>query len=1018
MRPLKLVMNAFGPYKEKVELDFTQFAGASLFLVSGPTGAGKTTIFDAIAYALFDAASGDAREKDTFKSQFASDTDLCYVELTFELGDKQYFIHREPAQIGPGTRTKTKQIQSNVAFHHGDTISTKVTEANAEIQSLLGLTYEQFRQIVMLPQGAFKKMLESGSGEKEKIFRNIFQTEIFERFQEKLKDEAREVSKEREGYKKGLEQAFQGILPEENEALIQAIELADAAKVLTELHALIQQEENQLAEARGAYSQKEKESRKQEEILTKLQQKEALDKEKAQLVAAQETIETNKQQLAKHEKAIKLVEAKQRVDETEKDITQNQEALAKHKESLSRLEAEVKQAQSELEQAQKQMDQVKQVRDEVAQLKEEEKSFKLLEEKQERLKGLRAQEKEALGTMKQAQEKEKGLTKQIEEVKKHIEALATKRQEVQTLYKELAEKQEKQHQMNQRLEKLQDLSELRKQGAQVKKQYQVARERYKEATQKWEQTRNQYYSQLAVVLAGELVDGEPCPVCGALEHPNKAVHQNESVTEEKVEEAEQKKNAQAEMYNQVAAKLEHISKEVMARCKELELEHVDVDATLEETRAACASAEKEIAEVKKRQQELEEAVKQEATYQQELEKLGTQEKETRSVKERASSQLEHIRKNTEEVSKEEKALKEALTFQSKEEVLQSRQTKEKWMQEVEATFAKIQKAVHEKQTAQASTQKAIEVTNGQVENLEKKKASQQAAFDELFTKSELDNRFKDYVLEEETRLEMEEQVDQHKEKWAVNASHLEQVTNFLEKEETQTIEVHQQQVNELKEDLPKLEEKRDQLIRVVSQNQQAYQTIESYQSQSAAIEEQYQLYGELARLANGAKETDYISFERYVLGIYFEDILHAANQRFSHMTNHRYELKRKREKAKGAGPQGLDIDVFDHYTGQIRSVNTLSGGETFKASLALALGLSDVIQSQNGGVRVDTLFVDEGFGTLDSDSLDMAIQTLLDLHRRGRLVGIISHVDELKTRIPAHIEVEKTSTGSRASVQV
>ena len=170
-------------------------------------------------------------------------------------------------------------------------------------------------------------------------------------------------------------------------------------------------------------------------------------------------------------------------------------------------------------------------------------------------------------------------------------------------------------------------------------------------------------------------------------------------------------------------------------------------------------------------------------------------------------------------------------------------------------------------------------------------------------------------------------------------------------------------------------------------------------------------------MANGSKETDYISFERYVLGIYFEEILMAANQRFSQMTNHRYELQRQLEKGKGSGKQGLDMEVFDHYTGKTRSVHTLSGGETFKASLALALGLSDVIQNQNGGVSVDTLFVDEGFGTLDSDSLDMAVQTLLDLHQKGRLVGIISHVDELKTRIPAHIIVEKTATGSTAYIQ-
>lgn len=178
------------------------------------------------------------------------------------------------------------------------------------------------------------------------------------------------------------------------------------------------------------------------------------------------------------------------------------------------------------------------------------------------------------------------------------------------------------------------------------------------------------------------------------------------------------------------------------------------------------------------------------------------------------------------------------------------------------------------------------------------------------------------------------------------------------------------------------------------------------------------MYKELSEMANGSKETDYISFERYVLGIYFEEIIEAANTRFTQMTTNRYSLIRNKEKTKGAGPKGLDLDVFDNYTGMKRSVKTLSGGESFKASLALALGLSDVIQNHSGGVSVDTLFIDEGFGTLDVDSLDSAIETLFELNQRGRLVGIISHVEELKTRIPVHIEVTKSSRGSHATIKI
>ncbi|MDZ7836348.1 MAG: SbcC/MukB-like Walker B domain-containing protein [Alkalibacterium sp.] len=248
---------------------------------------------------------------------------------------------------------------------------------------------------------------------------------------------------------------------------------------------------------------------------------------------------------------------------------------------------------------------------------------------------------------------------------------------------------------------------------------------------------------------------------------------------------------------------------------------------------------------------------------------------------------------------------------------------------------------------------------------------------------------------------------------------LKEVEAFLEKEETLLpLENYRKKVGEIEESLPELEEKRDDLIKSINQNEQALQSIQIHQGKSDEIEKDYQIYSELALMASGtSSETDRVSFERYVLGIYFDEILLAANERFGDMTNNRYELQRKMDAAKGNKPKGLDMDVFDYETGKVRGVNTLSGGESFKASLALALGLSDVIQSQSGGVSVDTLFIDEGFGTLDSDSLDKAIQTLLDLHQRGRLVGIISHVDELKTRIPSHIVVEKTATGSHAYIQ-
>ena len=214
------------------------------------------------------------------------------------------------------------------------------------------------------------------------------------------------------------------------------------------------------------------------------------------------------------------------------------------------------------------------------------------------------------------------------------------------------------------------------------------------------------------------------------------------------------------------------------------------------------------------------------------------------------------------------------------------------------------------------------------------------------------------------------------------------------------------------------EEQKDQLAGDIQMLRKAAQEIAAIYKKQQQIIADYQKYRTLSDIANGTKETDYISFERYVLAIYYEEIIEAANLRFQQMTNNRYLLLRKEDKGKGAGAKGLDLDVFDHYTGQTRSVKTLSGGESFKASLALALGLSDVMQSRSGGIQIDTLFIDEGFGSLDPESLDSAIEALFSLNSSGRLVGIISHVEELKTRIPVHIEIDRTAEGSTAKIIV
>lgn len=1018
MRPLRLVMNAFGPYKNKVEIDFTQFTQSSLFLVSGPTGAGKTTIFDAIAYALFDSASGDARGKDTFKSDHATDLDLCYVELEFELGKKTYKVRREPEQTGPGTRTKTKQVKSSVEFHSEDSVTTKIAEANQEIEELIGLSYDQFRQIVMLPQGAFKKMLESNSREKEEIFRNIFETGIYERFQEELKKKAKELSDQRKEYELALQEAFKRINYEENETLDKAIEQFDINVVLSELDQLIESETKELKQARTQLSQLQDEKVRQTKLIEMLTKQEALQQEKIELDEKEAKVAQFKTQLDQHKKAEALVQAQKNVEETRAEKEANQKRLTELSEKIQQVKEELASVDERYQAVSKEYAKLDDSRKKVQELNEELKRFETIKEQNTRLSGLEKEAKDTETEKVQLTEQQKNLQTQLNEVKETLKGIAETREELTADYKFLSTKKDEQSQLNQRLNALTEVCQWREQGVELKKDFQDAERKLKEVRNDWQSAKSAYFSQLSVVLAGELLEGEPCPVCGSVDHPEKAHARGEDVTKEQVEELEQKKEAAETSYNRLVSQSEHLFAQVSERCEALGISPENAETEKESVEKKTAEAKETITGLQTEIEQKEKTVKQEAAYTKRLNDVEKQERETSEALSKNMSKIENIETRMKEIRTEIAGLEEKLAYESKEQVQELVQTKEKAIKETEKQEKTVREELNTLKNTLATSETELNLTEKRVKELSEKEEKVAQTFKEQLEASELGETFEEYVLEEKLVSEMQEAIQTYGEARAVHQSAVKEVTDFLEKaDDVKTKEEHENRLSEIEEALPEWEEKRDAYVRVTSQNTEAQKTIQQYQKQSEHIEADYQLYGELSRMANGAKETDYVSFERYVLGIYFEEILDAANIRLAQMTNNRYEMHKKIEKAKGAGPQGLDIDVFDHHTGKPRGVHTLSGGETFKASLALALGLSDVIQSQNGGVSVDTLFVDEGFGTLDSDSLDNAIQTLLDLHERGRLVGIISHVEELKTRIQSHIIVEKKTSGSHAYIQ-
>lgn len=1018
MRPLKLTLNAFGPYKGKVEIDFTQFNQKTLFLVSGPTGAGKTTIFDAIAYALYDEASGTSRGKDSFKSQFATDQDLCYVELEFELAGKQYYIKRSPAQMGPG-KHRIKKYTPEVEFIHGKNVTTKIAEANQEIKELLSLSYEQFKQIVMLPQGEFKKMLESNSADKEKIFRNIFQTDTINKFQTSLKEEARLLKSEVEQSDKMMEQFVRLILPQQNEALAEAIEFMDINHLLIELDKSIQVTKQTIQDYANEMEQFREKIQQNQERIKDLTELEQLKELKNALAYLESDINDKRLKIKKNEEAQKLTNYKTEKEKANKEKCRLNEELEAAKQLLSETMVALKGNNKDVSLAEKKFVQLPEKRERITKLKQEEQNIKAIEIKEIKIASLEKENRKTqLNNEKQA-ELLIEYNKEIQQNKKvaaEIVQARTKAVEIQKnvfeLEKKLTASLTKQSQFN-------ELVQLLKHKEEKVLLFKVADKKYIAVQKEYQHCRLMYNRNIAGVLASELEIDAPCPVCGSENHPAPASVSKDTGSKEQLEKVEILKEKSYQEYTLLTNELSYLNKQIKKYEDILNIDAKNVTDELTQLLDKQISLEGEIAELLVNKDQLEQLVEQEETVKQQIEDAQRREKKLESAIQEGHSTYQNNVKRIEEIREEIKEEQGHLIYGDLNQVQLNLQQVVDETEQIESDYKKYHERKNELERSEAQSKTKIESFEEQLKKSIEYYESTAREFRNQLKAAQHDEQFEEFLLPKEKVQELTKEIaDYDKKVWINQENYTQKKEKVASIKENQTIADYQLEIKVKEEKLNERNERYQEIIGINKKHESAHAEIQkNYEAKKTQLKD-YRLYSELSELANGSKETDYISFERYVLAIYFEEIILAANLRFTQMTNNRYSLLKREEKVKGAGAKGLDLDIFDNYTGKTRSVRTLSGGESFKASLALALGLSDVIQNHSGGVSVDTLFIDEGFGTLDSDSLDSAIQTLFELNQKGRLVGIISHVEELKMRIPVHIDVTKTSEGSQIEVKM
>lgn len=917
MRPLKITMSAFGPYAGEVTLDMQKLGKSGIYLITGDTGAGKTTVFDAISYALYGEASGNYRENTTLRSKYASADTPTFVELEFEYNNEIYKINRNPEYPRPNKRGEgfTKQSANAELVMPDGSVITKIKEVSAKVEEIIGINKNQFSQIAMIAQGDFRKLLNCETNERSKIFRKIFKTEPYHNIEIKLSSLFNELKRNREKEKSGIEQYINQLKCNENDTLSLELERAKSGDVLIEdviklAGEIVNKDTLEYTKTQKNIESINEEIEKINSNIKLYENQEATKKAYAKASAQLEELKTKRNEC---EKAYKSAEAqRERLDDLTRKINLINSKMPKYDE-LKSLENSINERTQSFEKSNNSL-----------KLKQQE--ITLLEKEID-------EKSKALEEVKGADLLVQKLTVQKEEINKKAEALKELKTEIDRC---------KAEQKN--LKNAQSFAKS-------------ALDEYGALENEYNQIYIAFFNEQAGIIADELKDGEPCPVCGSTSHPNLARKSENAPSQADVESAQnlvKKAQEKADKARDTASALKSRFDEIAANVKSAAKKLFGTDDNLFDdynsninalkkeydcTLALLKTANEKLNLYKKLDKEIPKIQEKQKSLSDEISTLNTQ---------KASDEA-FISENTKRVT----SIKSELDFES-------------------ADLAKDK--LKEYTTLSNVIKNAIEKSKNAFDDIKSKYDTQKG------TKASLENALKEF-----------KEID---------------LASLNEKS---------LKLNEHKDDI---DETAKSLYSRIDSNKSLVDNISEKRDILKEYDDKYVWLKALSETANGdISGKEKITLETFVQMTYFDSIIRKANIRLLTMSDGQYELVRRSDAETLKKNEGLALDVIDHFNASSRSVSTLSGGESFMASLCLALGLSDEIQSSNGGIKLDTMFVDEGFGSLDGEALDRALSALTSLSQGNRLVGIISHVDALCDRIDNKIVITKDRTiGSNAQI--
>ena len=996
MRPTELIISAFGPYAGEVTLDMASLGDRGLYLITGDTGAGKTTLFDAIAFALYGNASGDSRKPRMLRSKYARPDARTYVEMGFSYSGKEYRVRRNPEymrtkQRGEGETREKPDAQLHMPDGRLVTGDKAVT---AEVEGLLGLNREQFSQIAMLAQGSFSRLLSGRTEDRGIIFREIFKTKPYQLFQEKLKDRAKGLYGRYADSRKSMEQYAGGVITEGHS---EELKLRWKEVPQGSLEALL----------------------------------EVLD----QLIGADEAQQQGK------DRAMALVRDEMAALGMELGKMQGDAAVCRDMAAAADV---LRENMPVLEQAKVRYEREKERQADrdgligaVTRMEENLKTYDRFDSLQENLKACRKETESLEKRLGQAALEERQWKERNDSDEKILESLRQAGEEYQAALTAGERLGEYSGRIGLLAEELAQYGQERKKLEAARERYRAAGEESRRADDAYREMYQRFLDNQAGILASRLTEGQPCPVCGSVAHPAPAryLEEGNEAAKDKVDRlkaaAEEKDKAAARLSLEAGrlagsldTRYERMKQQIDA---EVATWKEDWQKRIRQAEADAAALASETGDVRQgRRYFLEQWELMMGQLKGQLERQAAAQKEKIREKKKRNEDKEAVegrralgRQSLEEASeRKQQAQKMLAESQAKERELESR------LKEMESSLPyenrkAAQAELAEKKAFLAGLEKAFKEAEESYNRISRRVSDAQARLEALRGRmAEKDAEGRESAGEEIAGRETaEEDRDPAKGPDTMLPGGMD-VRTAMEHLEARMQENRQHQ-SEARERLTGLEQEKSRLHHRLETNRMARERISEQKASMEEIQKEWTWVKALSDTAAGevgGKEK--ITLETYAQMAYFERIIARANTRFMVMSGGQYELKRCTEED-NRGKNGLGLNVIDHYNGTERSVKTLSGGESFQASLSLALGLSDEIQSAAGGIRLDTLFVDEGFGSLDEDTLNLAMKSLGDLAEGRRLVGIISHVGELKERIQHQIVVVKDKTGgSRAYIEL